>query len=295
MESRLKSKYSKNRELSIRNTNILIALILAFLLQACALSPAERTHKLASKWGFTRQIIQGVGFRHVVYLANRAGAGKTLHVYLEGDGVPWVSRQKISMDPTSRSPVMLSLMAMDDKPAVYLGRPCYLGLSDDPGCNASLWTFRRYSQQVIDSMVEVIRHIIVRDGYTSVKIFGHSGGGTLAMLMAQNLPETQVVVTLAGNLDVQAWTKYHDYTPLYGSLDPAKEAPLDPAIYQVHLRGGQDEVVPPSLAEKWLAKQTNTDACLYQKFNHRCCWANIWPKVLVQISLARKRGGCVDD
>jgi len=280
---------------SLNYFKILVVLGLIVFVHGCALSPVERTNKAASEFGFERQIMQAAEFRHVVYLANQTDVATTLNVYLEGDGVPWISPQRISADPTSRSPVMLPLMAMDNNPAVYIGRPCYLGFSSDPGCDAVLWTFSRYSQQVVDSMTEVIRQILSRDEYTSVRLFGHSGGGTLAMLIAQGLPETRVVVTLAGNLDVDAWVEYHDYTPLLGSLDPAKEAELNPAIYQLHLQASNDEVVPPRLAKKWLAQQTHSDTCLYPEFDHRCCWGNIWPKVLAQISHGTEQTLCQDD
>jgi hypothetical protein len=262
---------------------LLLATTLFFYLQGCALSPTERVNKLADTLGFERKIVQASEFRHVVYFANQGSAGKTLHVYLEGDGLPWVSRQKISADPTTRSSVMLPLMGIDTNPAVYVGRPCYQGLSNDPGCNAALWTFSRYSQQVVDSMTEVIRQIVSRHGYTSVKLMGHSGGGTLALLIAQNLPETTAIVTLAGNLDIDAWTDHHHYTPLYGSLNPVEDAVLNPAIYQLHLQAVEDQQVPPKLAKKWLVQQTNAEVYLYPKFNHRCCWKDVWQKVLTRV------------
>ena len=268
---------------------VLVAFVLVSYVQGCALSPVERTNKLASTLGFERQILPGSAFRHVAYLANFESAEKTLHVYLEGDGVPWISRQRISADPTSRAPVMLPLMAMDKNPAVYLGRPCYLGFSDDPGCGAVWWTFRRYSRPVVENMTEVIQQIMLRHDFTSVRLFGHSGGGTLAILIAQSLPKTRAVVTLAGNLDVDAWTEFHHYTPLRGSLNPVQDAVLNPAIYQLHLQASNDEVVPPRLAKKWLSRQTNSDVWLYPEFDHRCCWEDLWPKVLSQVSKEREK------
>ncbi|RUM93243.1 MAG: alpha/beta hydrolase [Thiothrix sp.] len=287
--------YSPNNKVSVNNLKIPIVFILVFCLQGCVLSPVERTHKLATKLGFERQILKSADFRHLAYFSNIKSEKKTLHVYLEGDGLPWVSPQKISADPTSRSPVMLPLMAMDNQPAVYIGRPCYLGFSEDPGCNASLWTFSRYSRKVVNGMTEVIQQVLSRYGFTSVRLFGHSGGGTLAVLIARSLPETRAVVTLAGNLDVDAWAEYHHYTPLLGSLNPVKGVALNPAIYQLHLQASNDEVVPPRLAQKWVARQTNTDVCLYPEFDHGCCWGDIWPKVLAQISRGLGQGFCSYD
>jgi hypothetical protein len=249
-------------------------------LWGCVLSPVERSNKKASEYGFKRQLFNGTEFRHVTYTANLENKGMPLHVYLEGDGVPWLTEKTIAADPNSRAPVMLALMAMDKAPSIYLGRPCYLGLSNDPGCEASLWTFSRYSQQIVASMTEVIKQVMTQYGFSSVKLFGHSGGGTLAVLMAESLPETAAVVTLAGNLDVEAWTNYHHYTSLYGSLNPANDTMLNPAIYQLHLQGAKDEVVPPQLAASWFSQQKNPDIRVYPEFDHRCCWKDIWIKIL---------------
>jgi len=269
-----------------RNKKILkaIVLLLSIFFQACALSPVERSNRLADELGFEEQVLFSSKYRHRVYLENFNHTKKILHVYLEGDGMPWSSHRVIASDPTSRTPVMLPLMGMDKTPAIYLGRPCYSGFSNDPGCDPLLWTFSRYSQKVVDSMVEVIQQIIARYHFASVRLFGHSGGGTLAVLIAKNLPETQTVVTLAANLDVDAWTQYHRYTRLYDSLNPAKGEPLNPTIRQIHLQAGKDDIVPPQLAKNWFKQQRNSSVCLYRGFDHRCCWGEIWPKVLAWIS-----------
>jgi hypothetical protein len=36
-------------------------------------------------------------------------------------------------------------------------------------------------------------------------------------------------------------------------------------------------------SKKWLAKQVNADVYLYPKFNHRCCWIDVWQKVLTRV------------
>ena len=50
-----------------------------------------------------------------------------LHVYIEGDGEPFMRNRYISPDPTSKQGLMLSLMALDPAPSVLIGRPCYHG------------------------------------------------------------------------------------------------------------------------------------------------------------------------
>jgi pimeloyl-ACP methyl ester carboxylesterase len=84
-------------------------------------------------------------------------------------------------------------------------------------------------------------------GYERVAWFGHSGGGTLAVLLAARLPETVAVVTIAANLDTDAWAAYGGHQDLSGSLSPASCPPLSQQIQQRHYAGGKDRVVPPAL------------------------------------------------
>ena len=129
-----------------------VALLVALLACGCA-SPAARLSSRAADLGFTRAIVAGAGFDHVVFRA-RAHVGGTsipdaprvLHVYLDGDGSPWTGREPTD-DPTPRNPLVLRLMALDAAPRIYLGRPCYHGLANAPRCTPALWTTRRYARE----------------------------------------------------------------------------------------------------------------------------------------------------
>lgn len=211
------------------------------------------------------------------------GDDAVLHVYLEGDGSPWKHRTVIMPDPTPRRPVMLRLMGMDTNAAVYIGRPCYNGTSLMPECDNGLWTSGRYSETVVRSMQLVLRRLIDRQSYSRVRLFGHSGGGTLAMLLAARVPEVEAVVTLAGNLDVSAWTRHHHYTPLYSSLDPAQQPVLPDTIRQWHLLGARDSVIPPGLVQGEILRQGGV-GLLLAGFSHGCCWQRVWPQVLAALT-----------
>ena len=262
-------------------------------LVACA-GPTDRLRAFAAERGFERRTLVADGFSLTVFenavSAGRPGhpsdtgpgdvPGDILHVYLEGDGTPWMYRVLVTPDPTPRRPLMLGLMALDRMPAVYLGRPCYNGASRDVGCDSVLWTSGRYSTAVVDSMAEAVRALLRRHRVGAVRLFGHSGGGALALLLAARVPETVDVVTIAGNLDPDAWTAHHGYTPLRESLNPAREPPLAAGVAQWHLVGGEDTVVPPALVRPFVERQPNASGALFPSFGHGCCWARIWPGVL---------------
>jgi hypothetical protein len=249
-------------------------------LTGCA-SRAARVDEQAIALGDSRAVVPGEPFRHVVYSNERPVEAGVLHVYIEGDGSPYLDRRTVAVDPTSRDPLMLRLMALDPAAAVYVGRPCYLGLADEPPCTPYDWTIGRFSVQVVASMAVAIRRLAADRGATTLELYGHSGGGALAMLLAGQVPGVTRVVTLAGNLDVRAWTTYHGYTPLDGSLDPVRVAAIPVTVKQQHYVGSDDDAMP-----SWIVQDAATSlgaaggAVVLQGVTHARGWDRVWPAIL---------------
>ncbi len=254
--------------------------LLAAVLTGCAISQHRDIDQTARASGFERRVVQGKRFQHVIWLNRPARPGDVLHVYLEGDGSPWIRQVWVASDPTPERPLMLRLMRMDDVRSVYLGRPCYFGLAKQPVCEARYWTGARYSEAVVASLQQALQRIIDETGAGELVFMGHSGGGTLAMLLAERFPQTRALVTLAGNLDIDGWTELHGWLPLHESLNPATREPLSPAIYQLHLAGSDDRAIPPALIEAVVARQPGARLVVIPGFSHTCCWERIWPDVL---------------
>ncbi len=257
----------------------LFALVFPALLLAGCGAPAERVDRLAARLGLVREVVAGRPFQHVVY-RNRLRGGDVLHVYIGGDGRPWTRVDRIADDPDSPRSVMLDLLALDARPGLYLGRPCYHGLAKTAPCTPWHWTMGRYSDIVVDSMARVLRDQLDSGDYKHLVLIGHSGGGALAMLLAARFVETDTLVTLAGNLDTDAWADLHDYSPLVGSLNPASQPPLSPAIRQYHLAAGRDRLVPAGLIERVVSQWPNARVIRFDDFDHRCCWQRVWPAML---------------
>ena len=265
-----------------------ISVVLLALLSCACTTPTVHNDAFAATSGFTRQVIRGADFSHVVYIAkNRIETHKenVWHVYIEGDGIPWIRRQVIATDPTPSEPLMLRLMAQDSHPAIYLGRPCYYGMARDLACNPWVWTYGRYSEQVVESMRTALATLINTNAITSLVLIGHSGGGTLAMLLAERVPQTRLVVTLAGNLDIDAWTTRHGYTALTHSLNPARRPSLPRHIDQLHYVGENDKNVPPDML-KAAIKQQNAQMFVLGGLRHQQGWDNYWTKILQTIDFS---------
>lgn len=275
---------------------------LACLLSACA-TATERIERRAARMDLTPLQLEGGGFSLRAFYAQGTPPSAVLHVYLEGDGADWNKYKvydptiqctqespssctptrivyEIPKDPTPRRPLMLALMAQDKNDRLYLGRPCYLGLAATPPCTADLWSLSRYSATVLNAMAEGLEQFLADHSYQKIVWLGHSGGGTLAMLLATRFPQSIAVVTLAGNLNVSGWAKHHGYTPLNRSLDPAQQPPLPPHIVQHHYVGARDTVIPAELVAEVVAAQPGAHLDVLPEVGHQQGWHKHWPAIL---------------
>ena len=269
--------------LTVTLTRPLGLALLMLVLAGCA-SPAARVDRLAEQSGLTPAWVEGEGFQHRVYRKPGETRQGPVHIYIEHDGLPWRTETEVSADPTPRNPLMLRLMAQDPAPSIYLGRPCYFGTAAAPGCTPLMWTHARYSEQVVRSMLAAIRHLLKPD--QDVVFVGYSGGGALALLLAEQTPHTRAVVTLAGNLDIDGWARYHAYTPLSRSLNPATRPPLAPGIIQRHYLGSADRHVPPAVVKRFTERSRIGEVIEIPQFDHVCCWADVWPQILSEVGHA---------
>jgi dienelactone hydrolase len=253
-----------------------VAGLTMLLLAAACASPARQFSDRAAALGLHPDVVEGNGF-HVAVFRQAGRPSRTLHVYIDGDGTPWRFGRPAT-DPTPRTPLALDLMARDPNPSVYLGRPCYHGLSETPPCTSALWTWDRYSETVVAAMAAALRQILGRDHFERVAWFGYSGGGTLAMLLAPRFAETASVTTVAANLDIDAWADLHGYPRLTGSLSPARQPRMPPHISQRHYVGGEDQVVPEAIVARGPIDPATL--IVIPSYDHTCCWTTLWPTIV---------------
>jgi hypothetical protein len=260
-------------------TRSLISLLLALTLASC-LGLNERAIRLAQRAGLRTAVIEGIAYRHQIYFQLRS-SGDSLLVFIEGDGSPWTGDGTAPMrDPTPRRPLALELATRTPRSILFLGRPCYFMVHSDAACTPRIWTSDRYSQSVVESMAAALNRFAADHDYRHTVLVGYSGGGSLAMLMAPHIASITAVVTIAANLDVAAWTRWHDYLPLSGSLDPATQAPLAASIRQLHLVGGRDANVPESINDRFFSTLRPEQLLRFPGFDHVCCWVEQWADIL---------------
>jgi len=261
----------------------MITLCWCLIVIAGCSTPQKRAHLLALEAGFTRETQAGTQFNHIVYLNHLVSYSvDELHIYIEGDGSPWRDGRYPSPDPTPRHPLALKLMRADPFPALYLGRPCYFGLSSSLHCSTAYWTSKRYSTEVVESMASVIEYFREKHQVQTIVLIGYSGGGTLATLLARKLPGKLFIVTVAANLDTDLWTEQRSFLPLEGSLNPVDFRAETAHIPQIHLAGLDDKTVPITVTQSYASTLDSNFFRYYPDFDHSCCWLGLWPEIIAE-------------
>ena len=265
---------------------------LTLLLPGCSNipTPAQRLNSAnlqASKLGLERKSIAAGTFSLQSYLPVAPTSAELLTVYIEGDGLAWISHNKPSNNPTPIHPTGL-LLAQEhpNRTVAYLARPCQYLIEETDFCSQALWTYSRFSNEVVQSSSIAITQIKDRFNAKHLLLVGYSGGGAIAALVAARREDVVGLVTVAGNLDHATWTNQLHLSPLYDSLNPIGFAEQLAAIPQWHYVAGQDSVIPRSVIKSYADQFLgvgNINVILKEAYTHGCCWVDGWTTEITEI------------
>jgi dienelactone hydrolase len=268
------------------------AALCAGLAAACAApapgAPERRAlaDRLAAERGWRAETLPAGSFDLVAYVPREWAPSGALTVYIEGDGHAFASPSRPSSDPTPRDPLALRLaLAQPQGNAAYLARPCQYVGAVERRCAQRYWTEQRFAPEVIEASDRALDALKARAGASRLTLVGYSGGGAVAALLAARRSDVGRLITVAGNLDPQAWTAHHRVSPLAGSLSPLDSLEALARVPQLHFAGGRDDVVPPALVEGYaqrFAPAQRPRVELEPGFDHRCCWVERWPELLAR-------------
>jgi hypothetical protein len=229
--------------------------------------------------GFKTELVQGGDF--LITTAQKITAPSKPYVfYIEGDGMAFIGKHRISLNPTPRHQMVLDLTAIDQRPnVIYISRPCqYTPMELNPKCSSEYWSTKRMSEETVDSINQVITKI---NNGQKFSLVGFSGGGGIAVLIAARNPKVKDVITIAGNIDHETFTDFHKVTPMTESLNPINYALKINKLPQLHLSGGKDKTVPPIVAESYT--KTANSRCVKQRTypnnEHQKGWEKVWPEI----------------
>lgn len=267
-----------------RTALLLIAgMLCAALTAGCATNRIAHADALAQTAQLTREILPTTSFALTAYV-RITNPDRPLQVYIEGDGLAWISRYQPSPDPTPVQALGLQLAATDPGPNVaYLARPCqFTTMSDNPACQSAYWTNKRFSPEVVAAMQEAITQLSRRLHRQPIHLIGYSGGGAIAVLVAANRSDIASLRTVAGNLDHVRVNSLHAVSQMPESLNAIDVASQVANIPQIHFSGAKDSVIPPDIARTFVATVASTCAStrVIQQANHEQEWVNVWRTLL---------------
>lgn len=262
---------------------------------AARVAKAER---IAQAAGFQQARVQTAPFLLTAYSKIRE-PGRPVHIYIEGDGYAWVTRNRVSGNPTPRRSLALELAVEDPSPnVVYLARPCqYTPMEMNVACEEAYWTGRRFSEAAVRSMDQAIDQFVRGPSATvppldleenskgpEIHLIGYSGGGAVAVLLAARRHDVKSLRTIAGNLDPAGFNEFHEVSSLEeGSLDPMDAAEKLRSLPQRHFSGTADKVVPTFIAENFV-KRSGGSGCVglteVHGADHANGWTEAWPRLL---------------
>jgi predicted esterase len=281
---------------------IFLYVILLITLPGCVKSlfltdPRHYATRLANKQGFQQTVIPTKPFNLTAfYKLNDLKIKYPLTIYIEGDGHAWLSRTRVSPDPTPHNPLALKLAMLDPRPnVVYLARPCQYG---EPSlvCKPAIWTDERFSECVIASMNAAVESLKQKYHAQKIRLVGFSGGAAVAILIAARRNDVIHITTIAGDLDHEALSAFHKTTPLKKSLNPKQVASKIGHIKQDHLIGDKDPIVPLFLSETFIntmPKNAHIKRTIYKGFTHHEGWEEIWQHSIQEINDSKKTGTSV--
>lgn len=247
-------------------------------------SRAEIADGIAVSGNMTKFFVD-TGKFELVGFHRLSGTSDTVSVYIEGDGLAFLSKNVVSLDPTPRDPISLRLAARDPSPDVaYIARPCHYQSRPLPkACNYAYWTNARFAPEVVQETNRAVDAIVKASGAQRVRLFGYSGGGVLAALVAESRSDVASLVTFASPLDHGEWTKRKKFTALDRSFNPINGVAQLKGVKQFHFWGEDDDVVPLSAIQSFVSKSVAAGGAAeiirVPNVGHRCCWQSQWPEL----------------
>lgn len=278
----------------IRNNQCWILLIALFML-SCARTPLpepvtvrfDRADQMAARSNWSYHLLNTSPFKLATYLPDEMVVSDQLTVYIEGDGVAWESSRVKSNNATPSNPVALGLALKQPDGlgnAAYVARPCQFVIENQWGsCVQRDWTDARFSEAIVTSVDEAVNQLKARFHAEQITLVGYSGGGAIAALVAARRNDVILLITVAGNLDIQKWRKIHYLPQWYLSttvnLNPVDYVDKLQNIRQVHFVGANDSQVSLPVAQSYVEyfppnKKPKID--IIKDFTHECCWVEQW-------------------
>ena len=272
-----------------RINKIIIFFILSLTIVGCSHNiklPSDRirsTNAIATYLGMMKQEMKSKQFNIITYQKINNSSNKKVNIYIEGDGLAWMSPTVISSNPTPIRPLPLILSQLDpSNNIIYIGRPCQYHQTNrniKDKCNQKYWSSHRFSEEVINSITNTISKIKKQYDFQNINLIGFSGGATVALLVAARRSDIKSIRTISGNLDHEKVNKNHRVSQMPNSLNAIDIAEQINHIPQQHLIGGKDKIITKDIIKSYLNASKDykcIEVINIPQASHEYGWHNSW-------------------
>ncbi len=258
----------------------IIIFIFLLVFSGCATKRAHQSNaqmiKMLKKKSWHCNISSTTKFDLNYCIPNDLTSSKVFNIFIEGDGFSWVTKSEPSLNPTPKNHVALDIaLNQSIKNKIYISRPCQNVFDKNfRNCDVNYWTNKRLSNDVIFSLNEFLDFAKKKYHIQKFHLIGYSGGGVTSLLLAANRNDVKLVVTIASNIDTDAWTTYHKISTL-DVINPANLSEKLSKIKQIHYVGQNDQNIPLSIFQSYLHKfqeTYNIKVISIENNTHSCCW-----------------------
>ena len=217
-------------------------------------------------------------------------------VFIESDGAAFGTwpTGKPAMPSVKRSVALGLALQQTGGDVMYVARPCQFLLGEwaSAKCdNPDLWTTQRFSHEAI-KLIEAVIERSVGDKKRPVTLVGHSGGGTVALAIAQRQQfPVACVITLGSPVDLKSWYGLWGAAPPATAVDPANAISAGQTAPVVFISGEHDQLVPPSAIGRWADVIRASPRLHHIRINstHGTGWHNALTLVDTQACIPKQR------
>lgn len=278
---------------------VFISSILLITIAGCSTIPGTTERVSAARNLFAIRNFEtayiGVGPGRVFTAYRITDPARPTRIYIEGDGFAYIASYQPSPDPTPLEPVLASLATADPGAnVVYIGRPCQYG---HDGCVMADWTTERFGRRNFEAIAAAVDTIKAKYGLHGLEFVGYSGGAHFAALLAATRCDTTGLRSIAGNLDIGDFTKYHHIDPLTVSDEALMHRDALHDVPQLHLVSRDDRVIPPALVQRYLDRLSSpvARAIVVEGPSHGKGWDGVRGTFINQSLPARMTPTCTAD
>ncbi len=197
--------------------------------------------------GFETKYVETEHFTFAVWEKETVQKNDILRFYIEGDGTP-----------NPKNPTALKLAEKDTHPnIIVLTRPCQY-VQEDVCKNPAIWGQERYHPEIMNEMEELTTFLIQKHQAKGIEFVAYDGGAPVAFNLAARLGGTKKIITVAGILDIDAYTQKNGLAPMPNAENAAVQKKFVIAqIPQIHYVGSNDTKTTRRMAERFVSRLQN--------------------------------------